>query len=92
VVTPSLNNDEAIATANDTIYGLSGHIISRDIGTAVKLAGRIRSGEVYINGGSMAMSPFQPFGGAKRSGFGKQGGEEGLLEYTTTKTIMFKGA
>jgi acyl-CoA reductase-like NAD-dependent aldehyde dehydrogenase len=38
------------------------------------------------------MSPFQPFGGARRSGFGKQGGNEGLLEYATTKTIIFKGA
>jgi aldehyde dehydrogenase (NAD+) len=92
VVMPFKDDEEAIAIANDTVYGLSGHIISRDIGRTLELAGRIRSGEVYINGGSMAMSPFQPFGGAKRSGFGKQGGDEGLLEYVTTKTIIFKGA
>lgn len=92
VVMSYKDDDEAAAIANDSIYGLSGHIISRDIGRAVELAGLIRTGEVYINGGSLAMSPFQPFGGAKRSGFGKQGGEEGLLEYSTQKSIIFKGA
>jgi len=92
VVMPYKDDEEAANIANDTVYGLSGHIISRDIGRAVELAGRVRSGEVYINGGSLAMSPFQPFGGAKRSGFGKQGGEEGLLEYLTQKVIIFKGA
>ena len=92
VVMPYKDDDEAADIANDSVYGLSGHIISRDIGRAVELAGRIRSGEVYINGGSLAMSPFQPFGGAKRSGFGKQGGEQGLLEYLTQKSIIFKGA
>jgi aldehyde dehydrogenase (NAD+) len=92
VVMPYKDDDEAAAVANDSVYGLSGHIISRDVGRAVELACRIRTGEVYINGGSLAMSPFQPFGGAKRSGFGKQGGEEGLLEYLTQKSIIFKGA
>jgi aldehyde dehydrogenase (NAD+) len=92
VAMPFKDDEEAIAIANDTVYGLSGHIISRDIGRTLELAGQIRSGEVYINGGSMAMSPFQPFGGAKRSGFGKQGGDEGLVEYATIKTIIFKGA
>jgi aldehyde dehydrogenase (NAD+) len=92
VVMAYKDEEEAIAIANDTIYGLSGHIISRDIGAAVALAGRIRSGEVYLNGGSLAMSPFQAFGGVKRSGFGKQGGDEGILEYMNTKTIIFKGA
>jgi aldehyde dehydrogenase (NAD+) len=92
VLMPFGDDDEAIRIANDTIYGLSGHIVSRDIGRAVELAGRIRSGEVYINGGSLAMSPFNPFGGTRRSGFGKQGGEEGLLEYMSSKAIIFKGA
>ncbi len=92
VVMPYKDDDEAITIANDSIYGLSGHIISRDIGRAIELGGRIRSGEVYINGGSLAMSPFQAFGGVKRSGFGKQGGDEGLIEYMNTKTIIFKGA
>jgi aldehyde dehydrogenase (NAD+) len=92
VVMAYRDDEEAANIANDSVYGLSGHIISRDIGRAVELAGRVRSGEVYINGGSLAMSPFQPFGGAKRSGFGKQGGEEGLLEYLTQKAIIFKGA
>lgn len=92
VVMPFKDDEEALSIANDSVYGLSGHIISRDVGRAIELACKIRSGEVYINGGSSTMSPFQPFGGAKRSGFGKQGGEEGILEYTTTKTILYKGA
>jgi aldehyde dehydrogenase (NAD+) len=92
VAMPFRDEDEAVRITNDSIYGLSAHIISKNIGASIQLAGRIRSGEVYLNGGSLAMSPFQPFGGIKRSGFGKQGGEEGVLEYMNMKTIIFKGA
>jgi aldehyde dehydrogenase (NAD+) len=92
VAMPFRDDEEAIEIANDTIYGLSGHIVSRDFGAAVQVASRIRSGEVYINGGSNAVSPIQPFGGTKRSGFGRQGGDEGLLEYMNLKTLIFKGA
>ena len=86
------DDDEAVKIANHSDFGLSGHIVSRDVGRAAEMALRIRTGEVYINGGSSAMSPFQPFGGTRRSGFGKQGGDEGLLEYMHMKTILLKGA
>jgi len=90
VAMPFKDDDEAIALANDTVYGLSAHIISSDFGCALALASRIRSGEVYINGGSSALSPQQPYGGTKRSGFGYQGGDEGLTEYMNLKTVIYK--
>lgn len=91
VVMPFKDDEEAVEIANASDFGLSGHIISRDIGHAAELALQLRTGEVYINGGSSAMSPFQPFGGTRKSGFGKQGGDEGLLEYMNLKTILLKG-
>jgi aldehyde dehydrogenase (NAD+) len=84
-------DEEAIALANDSQYGLSGAIYSADVGTAYEMALQLQTGGVSINGGTGTMSSNFPFGGIKRSGYGREYGEEGLNEFTYIKTIGFHG-
>jgi aldehyde dehydrogenase (NAD+) len=90
VVIPFDSDDEAVRIANDSCFGLSGVVWSRNTGRAFAVARRVRAGQVHINGGTGAMSPNAPFGGYKRSGLGREYGRQGLLEYTETKYIGFK--
>ncbi|MDB5985172.1 MAG: aldehyde dehydrogenase family protein [Nevskia sp.] len=83
------SDEEAIALANDSDFGLGGGIFSADVGRAFEMALQIRTGEVYLNGGSGGMSSHAPFGGIKRSGFGREYGVEGFNEYTYVKSIVF---
>jgi aldehyde dehydrogenase (NAD+) len=83
------DDDDAVALANDSPYGLDGHVVSRDTGAAYRIATRLRTGGVSINGGAGWTNPAVPFGGYKRSGFGRENGEAGLDEYTQLKTIKF---
>ncbi len=83
------DDDEAIAMANDSDFGLSGGIFSANVGRAYEMALQLRTGGVSINGGSGKMSSHFPFGGIKRSGYGREYGEEGLNEFTYIKTIGF---
>lgn len=92
MIIPFDNEDEAVAIANDSDYGLSGNVFSKDTGKAYQLARRMRTGSVWINGGSGAAVAKQPFGGIKRSGFGRENGIDGLMEYTFKKTITFRAA
>ncbi len=85
------SDEEAIAIANDSDFGLAGAVFSADVGHAFEMALRIRTGGVEINGGPGRMSSYAPFGGIKRSGYGREYGLEGLNEFTTLKTIGFKG-
>jgi len=85
-------DEEAIAMANDSDFGLSGGIFSADAGLAFEMARQLRTGGVTINGGSGRMSSHAPFGGIKRSGYGREYGEEGLNEFTNLKTIGFRAA
>ena len=85
------SDEEAIALANDTDFGLSGGIFSADVGRAYEMALQLRTGGVSINGGGGRMSSHAPFGGIKRSGYGREYGVEGLNEFTYIKTISFKG-
>jgi len=78
--------DEAVAIANDTVYGLGAHVQGRDLGAARAVAARIRSGQVHIN--HPPWNPHAPFGGYKRSGNGREYGVEGLEEYLETKAIL----
>ena len=82
-------DDEAVQIANDSQYGLSGAIFSRDAGAAYELALRIRTGQIHINGGMGTMGQHVPFGGVKRSGIGREFGEEGMNEYTQYKAVTF---
>jgi acyl-CoA reductase-like NAD-dependent aldehyde dehydrogenase len=83
------SDEEAVALANDSEYGLSGGIFSADVGRAYEMALQIRTGEVYLNGGSGGMSSHAPFGGIKRSGYGREYGVDGISEYTYNKSIIF---
>ncbi|HTK63492.1 MAG TPA: aldehyde dehydrogenase family protein [Pseudonocardia sp.] len=82
-------DDEAVALANDTPYGLAGHVVSADTGRAFEIACRLRTGSVDLNGGPGYTNPDAPFGGVKRSGLGRENGAEGFSEYTQTKTIKY---
>ncbi|MDM7956657.1 aldehyde dehydrogenase family protein [Blastomonas sp.] len=85
-------DEEAIAMANDSDFGLSGGIFSANVGHAYEMALQLRTGGVSINGGSGRMSSHAPFGGIKRSGYGREYGVDGLNEFTYIKTIGFHGA
>jgi len=78
--------EEVIAYANGTSYGLSGSVWSRDIQTALRVAKRIDSGQVGVNIHA-AISPETPFGGNKQSGWGREYGKDGLDAYLKTKAI-----
>jgi len=85
-VTPYDTEDEAVAIANNTIYGLSGEVSSADVERAFRVACRMRTGNVTINGKSH-FGIGSPFGGTKQSGLGYRNGEEGYKEYLEAKTI-----
>ena len=84
-------DDEAIAIANDSDFGLHGGIYSANVGLAYELALQIRSGGVAINGGGGTMLSGAPFGGVKRSGIGREYGREGLLDFANIKSVSFHG-
>ncbi len=81
------DDDEAIRVANDSPYGLSGAVWSRDTERAVAIARRIRTGQVSINGGSFNAEA--PFGGFKQSGYGRELGRHGLHEYLGPQSLQF---
>lgn len=83
-------DEEAIDLANDSKFGLSGSISSKDLGAAFAMASAIRTGTVMINGGGNAGGPPAPFGGFKRSGIGRENGEEGLNAFTELKSVSFR--
>ena len=85
-VTAYDTEDEAIAIANNSIYGLSGEVSSADVDRALAVARRMRTGNVTINGKSH-FGIGSPFGGTKQSGLGRRNGEEGYKEYLESKTI-----
>jgi phenylacetaldehyde dehydrogenase len=78
--------DRIVRIANDTEYGLSSSIWTRDISLAHKLARRIKAGTVRVNGG-MGIDYAMPFGGYKQSGWGREYGREGVEAYTEVKTV-----
>ena len=78
--------DEVVARANDTPYGLAAGIFTTHLGTAHKLARRIKAGSVWVNM-YHAIDPAVPFGGVKMSGYGREGGLEHMGEYLDTKAI-----
>ena len=82
------DEDEAVAIANNTIYGLAGAVWAGDDAQAERVARRIRTGQVDINGGGFNL--FAPFGGYKQSGHGREMGRFGLEEFLERKSLQFK--
>jgi aldehyde dehydrogenase (NAD+) len=80
------NEDDAVAIANDTPYGLSGFVTSGDLERARRVAKRIRSGNVHINGARPDFAGC--FGGYKHSGNGREWGEAGLEEFLELKAVF----
>jgi aldehyde dehydrogenase (NAD+) len=89
-IMPYRDEEDAVAIANDTPYGLGSHVQSRDRARARRFAARIRAGQVHIN--YPAWDGQAPFGGYKRSGNGREYGVPGFEEYLETKAIVGYGS
>ena len=88
-IMPFRTEDQAVALANDSIYGLNASVWSRDLKKARRVARRIVSGNCAINNVIVNIAnPSTPFGGEKMSGFGRYHGPEGLYTFSRTKTVM----
>lgn len=81
---------EAIAIANDSLFGLSGTVFTQDVARGERLARQVRTGNISIN--SLQIDPGVPFGGFKQSGLGREGGPEGLETFLETKAIYLPHA
>lgn len=80
------DEDEAVAIANNSEYGLAAYIQSNDLQRVHRLSERLHAGGVYVNGG-FQINPHTPFGGVGISGFGKEGGKAGIEEFLHYKTV-----
>ncbi len=80
------DEDEAVAFANDTRFGLGAGVFTRDVARALRVTKRIRSGIVWVNT-YRAISPIAPFGGFKQSGYGRESGLDVVHDYTRTKSV-----
>ncbi|MBF9233179.1 aldehyde dehydrogenase family protein [Microvirga alba] len=89
-ILPYETEEEAITIANDTVYGLSSHVMSADLGRARRVARQIRAGMVHLNGG--AGNNAAPFGGYKQSGNGREWGRYGFEEFLEIKSMFGYGA
>jgi aldehyde dehydrogenase (NAD+) len=85
-IIPYEDDDDAVRIANDTIYGLAGGVWSGDPERAKRVARRLRTGQVEINGGKF--NPLAPFGGYKQSGNGRELGRYGMEEYLEVKAML----
>ena len=88
-VTPFNDVEEAIALANDTIYGLSAGIFTENLEWAMKFAREVQSGNLHINWGPQWRADVMPYGGLKESGFGKEGPRYAVEEMTELKMVVF---
>jgi len=85
-IMPYEDEEDAVRIANDSVYGLAGGVWSGDEERAKRVARRIRTGQVEINGG--AFNPLAPFGGYKQSGYGRELGRFGLEEFLQVKSLQ----
>jgi succinate-semialdehyde dehydrogenase/glutarate-semialdehyde dehydrogenase len=84
------NEDEVIERANDTVYGLAAYYYTRDVGRVVRLMEKLEYGTIGANDGTPSTAQ-APFGGLKESGFGREGGRQGIEEYLDTKYVSLGG-
>ncbi|TKA97132.1 aldehyde dehydrogenase, partial [Cereibacter changlensis] len=84
------DDEEAIAVANDTQYGLSSAVYGSDITRALSVADRIESGICHINGPTVSDEAQMPFGGVKDSGYGRFGGRAGIEAFTSTRWVTIE--
>ncbi len=87
-VTRFTDEDEAVALANGTRYGLAAYLITQDIDRALRVASELDAGNIGINGAGAPAGWSAPSGGVKDSGYGKVGGREGIMEYIRTKNVL----
>ena len=80
------SEDDAIAAANDTQFGLVAYVFTSNLKRALRVVERLETGMVGLNQGIVS-NPAAPFGGVKQSGFGREGGPEGIEEYLATKYV-----
>ena len=80
------SEDEAVLRANDSEYGLAAYVFTRDLSRVLRLAEGLDVGMVGVNQGVVS-NPAAPFGGMKASGFGREGGREGIEEYLETTYV-----
>jgi aldehyde dehydrogenase (NAD+) len=85
-IIPYANEAEAIAIANDTVYGLQAYVLSADLNRARRVADQIVAGRVLIN--TLAHEPMAPFGGFKQSGIGREYGTFGLEAFLEPKSLL----
>jgi succinate-semialdehyde dehydrogenase/glutarate-semialdehyde dehydrogenase len=85
-VTAFANEDDAIAAANNTEYGLVAYVYTKDFKRSLRVCERLETGMIGLNQGIVS-NPAAPFGGVKQSGFGREGGYEGIEEYLETKYV-----
>jgi succinate-semialdehyde dehydrogenase/glutarate-semialdehyde dehydrogenase len=85
-VTAFAGEDEAIAAANNTEYGLVAYVYTNNLKRALRVIEGLQTGMVGLNQG-MVSNAGAPFGGIKQSGFGREGGHEGIEEYLETKYV-----
>jgi acyl-CoA reductase-like NAD-dependent aldehyde dehydrogenase len=90
-VTPFDDEEEVVALANQTPYGLAGGVWTSDVARAHRVAAKVRAGTFWING-YKTISVMSPFGGFGRSGYGRSSGKEALLSYTRTKSVWVETA
>jgi acyl-CoA reductase-like NAD-dependent aldehyde dehydrogenase len=81
------NDEEAIRIANDTEYGLTASVFSRNIARALGIARQLQTGMCHINGATVHDEAQMPFGGVKQSGYGRFGGRAGIEEFTELRWI-----
>jgi glyceraldehyde-3-phosphate dehydrogenase (NADP+) len=80
--------EQAIALANDTVYGLSAGIFTQNLEWALRFAREVEAGNLHINWGPQWRADLMPYGGLKESGFGKEGPKYAIREMTEEKMVV----